>query len=322
MTTKFKHITQEERQIIFHMRFTEKQKFQNIANMLGKSKSSIFTEINRNKVKGKYIPILADNKYKTRLHKSDSYKIESNPRILNYIVRRLKKDKWSPDVISAMMEQDIGLSVSTETIYDYIYNSKKSKSLGLYKLLPSSRSSRLKHGSRKRRISIPDRISIHQREALADERTEVGHFEGDLTFNKGNQSINIAVMVDKKSQKSYLTLNDSKRANTVACGLSKRIKEIPINIRKTLTFDNGKEFTNHTAYRLMGFKTYFCDAYSPWQKGLVEKINSMIHRLFSKSNDIKTLTKKKLSKIENLLNNMPRKILGYKTPNQVWNESL
>ena len=86
--------------------------------------------------------------------------------------------------------------------------------------------------------------------------------------------------------------------------------------------DNGKEFTNHILYQFLGFKTYFCDSYSPWQKGLVEKINSMIHRLFPKANDIKTLTKKGLRKIENLLNDMPRKILGYKTPNQVWNENM
>lgn len=129
-------------------------------------------------------------------------------------------------------------------------------------------------------------------------------------------------MVDKKSQKAHLVLNDSKKADTVAHGLAKRIKEIPLNVRKTLTMDNGKEFTNHVKYKALGFKTYFCDAYSPWQKGLVEKINSMIHRLFPKANDIKTLTKRKLKKIEDLLNNMPRKVLGYKTPNQVWNENM
>jgi IS30 family transposase len=70
----------------------------------------------------------------------------------------------------------------------------------------------------------------------------------------------------------------------------------------------------HIDYR---FKTYFCDAYSPWQKGLVEKINSMIHRIFPKKLNINLLTKDLLKKIENILNNMPRKILGYKTPNQV-----
>jgi IS30 family transposase len=322
ITKKHKHFTEYDRYIIEHMRFKEEKSLEEIGKFLGKSKSAISMEISRNKIKGKYIPMIADKKYQSRLHKEGFYKIESDKKIFNYIIRRLEKDKWAPDVISAKMEEDINMSVSTETIYNYIYNSEKSKSLGLYKLLPSRKSARIKHGSRKRKHTIPGRISIHQREGIAEDKVELGHLEVDLTFNKGNQSMNIAVMVDKKSQKSYLTLNDSKKADVVAQGLIKRIKEIPVDIRRTFTIDNGKEFTNHVKYKALGFKTYFCDAYSPWQKGLVEKINSMIHRLFPKANDIKTLTKRKLKKIENLLNNMPRKILGYKTPNQVWNENM
>jgi IS30 family transposase len=322
ITKKGKHFTEEERYAIYHMRFIEKKSLKEIGEFLGRSKSAVGTEINRNKIKGKYIPMIADKKYQVRIHKGGFYKIESDERILNYMIRRLEKDKWSPDVIAAKMVGDIGLSVSTETIYNYIYNSEKSKSLELYKLLPSRKSVRVKHGSRKKKQTIPDRISIHQREVIAEDKVELGHVETDLTFNKGNQSMNIAVMVDKKSHKAYLTLNNSKKADIVAQGLIKRIKEIPKHLRKTFTIDNGKEFSNHAKYRALGFKTYFCDAYSPWQKGLVEKINSMIHRLFPKANDIKTLTKRKLRKIEDLLNNMPRKILGYKTPNQVWNENM
>ena len=319
---KGKHFTEYERCIIEHMRFKDKKGLKEIAEFLGRSKSAVSMEISRNKIRGRYIPMVAEKRYKTRLHKVGFYKIESDERIFNYIVNRLKKDKWSPDVISAKMEEDIGLSVSAETIYNYIYNSDEAKSLKLYKYLPSRRSVRLKQGSRKKKQTIPDRISIHQREEVANDKVELGHIEADLTFNKGNRSANIAVMVDKKSHKVYLTLNDSKKADIVAQGLTKRIKEIPKQLRKTFTIDNGKEFINHAKYKALGFKAYFCDAYSPWQKGLVEKINSMIHRLFPKANDIKTLTKRKLRKIENILNNMPRKILGYKTPNQVWAENM
>ena len=321
-TRTFKHLTLQDRQIIHHMRFTENRKLQDIADFIGKSKSTISSELSRNKVKGKYIPQISNKKYKSRLHKKDLYKIESNPAIYDYIIRRLEIDKWSPDVIAAMMLQDTQHSISAETIYNYIYNSPKSKSLRLHQLLPSRRSLRLKHGSRKRKQTILGRISIHQREDVANDKTQLGHLEGDLTFHKGNQSKNIGVMVDKKSQKAFLVFNSSKRKNTVACNLSRKINSIPIHLRKTLTFDNGKEFVSHMTYRLQGFKTYFCDAYSPWQKGLVEKINSMIHRIFPKKLDINLLTDRLLQKIEDILNNMPRKILGYKTPNQVWNEGL
>jgi IS30 family transposase len=319
---KFKHFSIEERHIISHMRFTEKKKLQDIADTLNRSKSAISMEINRNKIKDKYIPEASNQKYKSRLHKKDSHKIDSSPIIYDYILKRLQNDKWSPDVISAMMKQDIGLSVSAETIYNYIYNSPKSKSLKMHQLLSRGRSLRLKHGSRKKKISIPGRSSIHERDTVANDKSQLGHLEGDLTFHKGNQSKNIGVMVDKKSQKAFLVFNSSKRKNTVAYNLSRKINSIPIHLRKTLTFDNGKEFVSHMTYRLQGFKTYFCDAYSPWQKGLVEKINSMIHRIFPKKLDINLLTDDLLQKIEDILNNMPRKILGYKTPNQVWNEGI
>ena len=120
-------------------------------------------------------------------------KIESNQEILDYIVNRLKKDKWSPDVIAAKIYEDTGFTISAETIYNFIYNSAKAKSFELYKYLPSRRYTRLKQGSRKRKYTIPGRISIHQREEVASDKTLLGHFEADLTINNGNRSTNIAV---------------------------------------------------------------------------------------------------------------------------------
>lgn len=86
--------------------------------------------------------------------------------------------------------------------------------------------------------------------------------------------------------------------------------------------DNGKEFVGHVSYRLLGFKTFFCDPYRPRQKALVEKMNSMIHRILPKNIDIITVTQKQLHNVADILNNMPRKIFGYKTPNQIWTENL
>jgi IS30 family transposase len=318
----FKHLTLEERHIIYHMRFIEKSSLQKIADFTSKSKSAIRYELNTRMKKSKYIPVVAHSNYKKTLHKKDGYLIDKNPKALRYLKHKLINKKWGLDVISHKMKEDIGFSISTESLYDYIYNSNTAKKLELYKYLPSKRQDRLKQGSRKKRVIIPNRISISKRDAIADEKTEIGHFEVDLTFHKNNRSSNISAMIDKASQKVILCFNKNKTSNTVCYSLLDRISKIPKSIRKTMTFDNGKEFSNHLKYRLKGFRTYFCNAYSPWQKGLVEKINSMIHRIFPKDQDITKLTKNKLQKIENLLNNMPRKILGYKTPNQVWNEKL
>ncbi len=86
--------------------------------------------------------------------------------------------------------------------------------------------------------------------------------------------------------------------------------------------DNGKEFVGHVAYRLSGFQTFFCDPYRPRQKALVEKMNSMIHRILPKNTDITTVTQRGLDNVAEILNNMPRKIFGYKTPNEIWAENL
>ena len=98
-------------------------------------------------------------------------------------LKNLDDEKWLPDVISAMIEKDIGLSISAESIYSYIYNSDKSKSLELYKLLPQRRFIRLKHGSSRTRTTILGRQSIHSRDSVGEDKTESGHFEGDLTFS-------------------------------------------------------------------------------------------------------------------------------------------
>jgi len=322
MARKFKHFTKKEREIISYMRDIDRKTYEEIGLKLKRSKSAVCMEYNRNKERGLYIANISHDKYISRLHKKDILKIDQSEKIFDYILLRLEKDKWAPDIISARMKNDINCYVSTETIYDYIYNSPRGKFMKLYKLLPMKREHKQKHGSRRKKVCIPNRVSIHQRNPIAVAKKELGHFECDLTFNRNNRSKNIGSLVCKKSQRILLVLNSSKRANTVAANFSRRMKEIPENLRKTLTLDNGKEFVTHMTYRLMGFKTYFCDAYTPTQKGLVEKMNSMIHRLFPKKIDINTLTKGKLRKIEDLLNNMPRKILGYKTPNEVWSENI
>lgn len=232
--------------------------------------------------------------------------------------------KWSPNAIAGKLKLDknIALYISTESIYIFIYTSPIAAKLKLYNYLPSKRYKRQERGKRCQRNIIPQRVSIHKRDVVATQKLEIGHFEADLTFHKGNQSMNIGVLVDKKSQKVSLVLNNSKRSKTVTAGFLRKIATLPNSVRKTMTMDNGKEFVGHVAYRLSGFKTFFCDSYRPRQKALVEKMNSMIHRILPKNTDITTVTQKCLDKVAKILNNMPRRIFGYKTPNEIWAENL
>lgn len=294
-----------------------------IAKKLNRAKSSISVEIRRNNYNNDYLPCMAHKKYEERLHKEDGLKIEKDPILRNYILEKMRNEHHSPDAISGRMKLDKSLpNISTESIYKFVYTSPMASAMALHKCLPTKRLKRQERGKRRQRVIIPARTSIHEREAVADQKAEIGHFEGDLTFHKGNQSANIGCMVDKKSQKVFLVKNVSKRTSSVTTGFLSKMKQIPKKARKTLTLDNGKEFVRHVTYRLLGFKTYFCDAYRPRQKALVEKMNSMIHRILPKNIDINTITQEVLDKVAEILNNTPRRIFGYKTPNEVWNENL
>jgi IS30 family transposase len=318
----YKHLNIQDRYRIKGMLYEEKT-ITEIAKTLNRSKGTISMEISRNREGGEYMPCVAQAKYKGRLHKSEMLKIERNPELQEYVARAMIEYKWSPDAIAGRMKlEGFSDTVSTETIYQYVYTSPIARKLKLYTYLPQRRLSRQPRGERKPRQIIPDRISINNREAIANEKKELGHFEADLTFHKGNRSKNIGVMVDKLSQKVMLVYNRCKRSLTVTTGFLSKMNSIPNSLRKTLTMDNGKEFVGHVAYRLKGFDTFFCDPYRPRQKALVEKINSMIHRILPKKIDINSVTQEILDEVADILNNMPRKIFGYKTPNEIWTEKL
>ncbi len=322
MKNKFNHLNINERYKIKEM-IDQRANITEIAKNLNRAKSSISMEIRRNKCNGEYLPCRAHIKYTNRLHKEDGLKIEKSPILMNYIVDKMKKEYYSPDAISGRLKQDKNLpNISTESIYKFIYTSPMASILALHRHLPTKRLKRQERGKRRQRVIIPQRTSIHEREAIASQKVEIGHFEGDLTFHKGNRSSNIGCMVDKLSQKIFLTKNKSKKTSTVTGGFLLKMKKLPKKARKTLTMDNGKEFVRHVTYRLLGFKTYFCDAYKPRQKALVEKMNSMIHRILPKNIDITTITQEVLDDVAEILNNLPRKIFGYKTPNEVWDENL
>jgi IS30 family transposase len=318
----YNHLSKKERYEIKEM-IDKGMGISAIAVILDRSKGTISMEVNRNKENGKYMPCVAHEKYEERLHKEDELKIEKSPFLQAYIAKGMTIYAWAPDVIAGRLKLDKSAeTVSTESIYRYVYTSPIAIKAGLYRYLPQKKLKRQERGKRVKRVIIPNRTSIHERPAIANHKKELGHIEVDLTFHKGNQSKNIGVMVDKATQKAFLILNKSKTSLTVTTGFMKKISLIPENLRKTFTMDNGKEFVGHMAYKLLGFKTYFCDAYRPRQKALVEKMNSMIHRILPKNIDINTITQEVLDNVENILNNMPRRIFGYKTPNEMWEEKL
>ena len=317
------HLNIDERFAIYEMNKSG-YSARKIARVLGRDKSTVCYELKK-RICGEYgyRPDIADAlAISLRLGKRKRL-IEIDADLREDIIQGLR-DSVSPDVIANRRRLENLPTVSTETIYQFIYRSELARDQKLYLHLARKRQSRLKHGNRHRgkRHSIPDRISIHERDVIAKAKTEIGHLEGDLTFNKGEQSRNIGGFIDLSSQKLFSVLNNSKKSDEVICNMKKKLQPIK-HLVKTIAFDNGKEFTDHKQLLPKSTaKVYFCDAYSPWQKPLIEKANSMIHRIYPKGADIKQLTKSQLQIIEDRLNNLPRKSLGYLTPNEVWNQKL
>jgi len=317
------HLNIDERFTIYEMHRSGHSS-RMIAKVLGRDKSTVCYELKKNKGGDGYRPDKANILALSLRSIKRRRKIEIDDDLRSCIIQGLQ-DGVSPDVIAGRRKLESLPTVSTETIYQFIYNSGLAKDQKLHLYLARKRQNRLKRGNQNRvkRNSIPDRISIHERDVVAKAKIEVGHLEGDLTFNKGEQSRNIGGFIDIFSQKIFLVLNNSKKSNEVIGNMKRKLRPIK-HLIKTIAFDNGKEFTNHKDLlaKSTTAKVYFCDAYSPWQKPLIEKANSMIHRIYPKNADIKQLTKSQLQTIENKLNDLPRKILGYLTPNEVWNKKL
>jgi IS30 family transposase len=319
---EYKQITLKERKKLYLL-VRERKSIRAIAIKLGRSPSTISRELSRNSEKNElcYLPSEAHQKANKRKARR-SKKLKNNQKAKDFIIEGLNK-KWSPEVIAGRMKKEkLPSAVCTETIYQWIYGDE-ARAFGLYKFLLKGRPRRLaKRGRKKRKILIPDRISVHERPKYVDEKNEFGHFEGDLTFCKG-LSHNIGVLIEKSSRFVLLAKNTSKKTDEVIKGMFNLLAQFPKKLLKSVTFDNGLEFAKHTALKLyLNMETYFCDPHSPWQKGQVEQANSMIHRYIKKKESLKNYSDADILSVQEQYNNLPRKCLGFKTPYEVLFEKM
>ena len=312
----YKQIGLEERETIYKL-VQSQASLSKISQVTGRSKSTISREYSRNLSKKLgYLPDRANNLAHGRKRRHLS-KIESNPFLKKYIINRLSKDKWSPEMISGRMKlEKHPVCISHETIYQYIY-SHPSQKLKLYEHLMYARPKRQQKCSRRHRYKVADQHLLTNRPARINDRSEFGHFEGDLTFFKGNSSGNLSVLVERKSKKVFLIKNTSKRTDLVIPNIISKVKATGTTV-KSITFDNGSEFRRFGSLSLMGINTYFCNPGSPWQKGQVERTNAVLHKFIPKRSDFRTIFYENVNNAEMKLNNLPRKNLNFLTANEVW----
>jgi IS30 family transposase len=279
-----------------------------IGRRLGRSASTISRELKRNVDRVGYLLDTAQRNAHARRQRGN-FKIDRYPELKSALLEGLFK-RWSPEQIAATC--DGKTRMCHETIYRYIYHSPYAIKFSLYQFLWREKPRRRKRKWRKNRSKIKDRISIHTRSKHIDNRTHYNHWEADLMLFKSRKN-NLITAVERKSRYLLIAHNpDGKKAAPVATRLAEAIA--PFN-PKSITLDNGLEFANH---KDLPAKTYFCDPYSSWQKGSVENANGLIRKFLPKEYE-GPITHEMLENIQNLINNRPRKILGWKSPAEIFN---
>ena len=284
-----------------------------IAGELRKNPSSVSREIKDNSVNGEYDPHKADHKayVKRKYSKYQGMKVNEN-RLLEEYIRRGLQQYWTPEEIAGRLELEHGRSViSFTSIYKWLY-SAYGQPLCVY--LPSKQYRPRKRKRKKQaKVLIPHRVSIEERPEIINQRLRCGDFEGDtLGVPKGSLET-LAGIADRKSR--YFLAKKIARMRYAVDGF-KRLSSSLINLY-SFTFDNGVENVRHQE---LGVSTYFCHAYSSWEKGTIENSFKRLRRFIPKKAYLKDYSDEDIAVICGIMNNTPRKCLGWKTPNEVFEE--
>lgn len=294
--------------------------YREITKIIGKSISSISSEVNKNGGRSKYDPHLAERRAQgLKQQHAKRTKLEISPGLKAYVIQKLKED-WSPEQIAQTLYQKARKTIlSHETIYQFIY-SEEGKELKLWQhLRHKKRPERVLHGTRraqKNKSKIPQRQHISLRPRAATERFEPGHFEADLMIFSNTGAV-LAVFVDRCTRKTWAYFNADKTASAMLNTIREFVCDAGVANVKSISFDNGTEnFYHHIVRDEFGtFETYFCDPYCSWQKGTVENTNKLLRQYFPLKCFPSILSHKNLQDALHKLNNRPRKCLNFKTPN-------
>ena len=231
-------------------------------------------------------------------------------------------DEHSPEQIAARLiidfPDDAEMRVSPETIYRSIYlQGKGSLRRELHTCLRTGRALRKpQRRSDQRRGRLRDMVSISERPAEAEDRAIPGHWEGDLILGGTASGSAIGTVVERTSRFVLLLhLPDNHTAEAVQDAIVAKMAQLPAILRRTLTWDQGKEMANHAAIaEAADLDIYFCDPHSPWQRGTNENTNGLLRQYFAKGTDLSVFPADYLDYVAAKLNSRPRKTLGWKTP--------
>lgn len=325
--TKYTQLTIQEREQI-HDLVWEGFSIRAIGRRLGRNGGTISRELSRNTppFKRRYTPHIAQEKYQYRKQASRQRPRLKDEAIVSYVHEKLPQG-WSPEQIAGRWNRTHRqLTISHETIYQYIYTHTQPGEHG--DLRPFLRR---KHKRRRRKhvpfpetkTTIKNRVSIELRPEVVGRRKQLGHWEGDSIESKRESRVCLNVLNERVSKLVHITKLKQKTAAFTTRAIIEKLNSYAAQRRRTLTLDNGTEQAGHEQVtQALGTKVYFAHPYHAWERGTNENTNGLIRYYFPKGTDFATVSDEAIHQVEYLLNTRPRKTLNYRTPLEVFNQSV
>ena len=322
MGRRYEQLSLEDRCTIARLQ-AEGRSIRQMAAALDRTPSTISRELRRNRGKSAgYKPGYAQEQAKARRWVGS--RLERDHTLRRAVCERLEQG-WSPEQVAGRLGREAGRRViSHESIYRFIYaQMARTKDYGWRRYLPRGKSKRGWRGRKGGSAAtfIEGRISLSERPPDAADRAIAGHWEADLIlFSKYGQAV--LTVHERHSRIILATRPPDKVARRVAGHLLRLLAPLPPALRQTITFDNGTEFARHQALHRLGIATFFCDPYSPWQKGGIENAIGRMRRFLPRKTDLATLPTKRFNMLVGAYNNTPRKCLDFRTPAEAFSEVL
>lgn len=326
MQTRYGRITNNEREEISSS-LAKGKTIAEIATELGRHRTTIFREIKRNCGRSGYRAFSASKRAQASAgsRRGGRTRLEKNEYLRTYVLKGLSL-QWSPREISERLKVeyplDMEMRLSHEAIYQYIYVLPRGElKRTLIQALRQEHAYRHKQKVSKpteTRGKIADMLSIEERPAEVEDRTVPGHWEGDLILGKNKQSA-LGTLVERTTRYTLLVpLGDTKDASTVRKAFAAAFCSIPEELKKSLTYDQGKEMSEHQRFTIdTGIKVFFAHPSSPWERGTNENTNGLIRQYFPKGTDFTVVSESEIEKVQRLLNDRPRAVLKYLKPDEV-----
>jgi IS30 family transposase len=298
-----------------------------IAAVVSRDSSTVSREISRNGGRANYRAWSAEKDTQARAKRPKDEKLALNA-ALRAAVEFALEQHWSPEEISGWLPlefpDDLEMRVSPETIYQSLF--VQGRGALRRELVACLRTGRTQRKPQGRAVTgagrIKDMVMIADRPADIEDRAVPGHWEGDLIFGSTVSRSSIGTLVERTSRLVLLfPLGTDRTALNTRLKLTEIIQTLPAQMRRSLTWDQGKEMTEHAQFTIdTGVQVYFCDPHSPWQRGSNENTNGLLREYFPKGTDLSQVTQATCDAVAAQLNNRPRKTLGYLTPLQSWTQ--